>query len=100
MFYIHKYRTSLEYGGPEEGGWWYNASVPLDDWHAPALAHENGELAYEVCRALNEAEYKRREQEEIYDYASTLAHRCNFYVYAITDSPKSFSYPAERPHYE
>lgn len=28
-FYINAYAVTRHYGGPEEGGWWYNAGEPL-----------------------------------------------------------------------
>jgi hypothetical protein len=38
MIYVNAYRVSRAYGGPEEGGWWYDvgepmASVPIHSEH-------------------------------------------------------------------
>lgn len=45
VFYLNAYECELGYGGPEEGGWWYDiripkASVPItkDNWRG-ALGH-------------------------------------------------------------
>jgi len=32
MYYIHKYEIAQQYGGPEEGGWWYKMGEPVKDW--------------------------------------------------------------------
>jgi len=29
MYYVNIYSTSQEYGGPEEGGWWYTHCSPV-----------------------------------------------------------------------
>jgi len=28
MLYVNAYRVSRAYGGPEEGGWWYDVGEP------------------------------------------------------------------------
>jgi hypothetical protein len=29
MRYLNAYLTEQQYGGPEEGGWWYDTGIPL-----------------------------------------------------------------------
>lgn len=29
-FYVNVYEVSREYGGPEEGGWWYTVRYPVE----------------------------------------------------------------------
>lgn len=58
-WFVTRYATTREYGGPEEGGWWY-------DWHqSPTLVATctNDEEALAICRALNEAEKQIRKDE-------------------------------------
>ena len=98
MHYIHKYQVSQEYGGPEEGGWWYNTGDPIKDWALVFV--ESEDVAYEVCRALNSAEYERRDKEEDYNYTDVLSHRSEFFEYDVSDSPVAESFPKVRPHYE
>jgi len=52
MIYISEYSVSREYGGPEEGGWWYDNPM-----HVRLLAiADNQEYASKIARALNSAE--------------------------------------------
>ena len=30
MKYVNVYSVTRHYGGPEEGGWWYNAGEPIE----------------------------------------------------------------------
>lgn len=97
-WYIHKHSVSLEYGGPEEGGWHYNAGVPDNEWSPPS--YDNEEQAYEVCRDLNRIEGERRKGEEDYAYHSVLAYKSQHYSYSVSESPVQVAYPTERPFYE
>jgi hypothetical protein len=98
MFYVHKHEVSLQYGGPEEGGWHYTAGTPVEEWEVIAMPTE--ELAYEQCRILNDQERMRREAEEDYDFTSVLAHRSTHYSYSVEEDPIPRAFPATRPHYE
>jgi len=98
MYYIHKYEVAQQYGGPEEGGWWYNAGDPVEDWKLVMV--EDEEVAFEVCRALNAAEYVRRDEKEEYEYTSVLSYMSQHFEYDVSDSPVAESFPKVRPHYE
>lgn len=98
MYYIHKYEVAQQYGGPEEGGWWYDSGNPCSDWKP--LMCEDEEQACEVCRTLNHAERERARVEERYGYDSVLAYRSTHYAYDVTEDYKAWPYPKERPHYE
>jgi hypothetical protein len=97
MYYIHKHQVALEYGGPEEGGWWYTVGIPTGFSLGP-IGDE--ELTYEQCRALNKLEDERREREEKYDFTSVLAKQSNHYSFTVEDFATPVAYPQERPHYE
>lgn len=99
-WYIHKHEVALQYGGPEEGGWWYDAGQPAWDWNPAAHAFNDEEEAYARCRALNELERKRAEDEEDYEYTSVLAYKSSHYAYTVEDFSYTYSYPDRRPHYE
>jgi hypothetical protein len=96
MFYVHKYEVAQQYGGPEEGGWWFNLYTPEVSNIADFDYEED---AYDLCRALNRRERRRRETLA-YGYISVLSHREMFYSYDVTESPVAERIPAERPHYE
>ena len=45
MLYLNAYAVTRHYGGPEEGGWWYNsgeplASIPIDSHKVLGAGHE------------------------------------------------------------
>ena len=47
LWYVNVYSMTRHYGGPEEGGWWYNAgeplaSVPVEVGPPPAWVPEAG----------------------------------------------------------
>jgi hypothetical protein len=96
-FYIHKFEVWMNYGGPEEGGWWYDAGKPVE---ARLESFSDEEAAYARCRELNEAEHERAEREEEYDYTSVLAHYSTFYSYKVEEDPEPKPFPEYKPHYE
>jgi hypothetical protein len=98
--YIHKYETSLEYGGPEEGGWWYNRETPIETWSplpVNCFEEDDYEAAYDLCRTFNEQEHRRRDGLST-KYHSVLAYRETFYSFDLSDSP--IPEQSTRPHYE
>lgn len=97
VFYVHKHQVSLEYGGPEEGGWWFDMGIPTGFSLGPI---SNEEAAYEQARCLNQLEHERREREEKYEYTSVYGKMSNHYDYRVEDFPEPESYPKTRPHYE
>lgn len=99
-YYIHKHDVALQYGGPEEGGWWYDTGDPAEDWIPSAHAFNDEEEAYATCRGLNQFEKIRQDNEEDYEYTSVLAYKSNHYSYTVEDFPEPYSYPNVRPHYE
>jgi hypothetical protein len=98
LWFVHKYNVSQQYGGPEEGGWWYDAGYPDDNWIP--LVFTNEEEAYARCRELNKAEYERRKEECPRGYTSVLSYEEEFYTYDVTDEQKAYPFPEVRPHYE
>lgn len=45
MLYLNAYRVSRVYGGPQEGGWYYDAGEPLASIPIPTR-HEKGQTYY------------------------------------------------------
>src|SRR5262245_61972197 len=101
-YYIHKHEVSLAYGGPEEGGWWYEEGTPVSDseWETARWAFTDEDKAYEKCRELNEAERERAKKEEQFEYSSVLAYKSTHYSYRVEEFSLPKSYPDRRPHYE
>ncbi len=101
MFYVHKVHSSQEYGGSEEGGWWYNSETPIDPAdHAyePPTMFEDEDDAYEHARRKSVREHERRDRENTYNYTSILSYRDDFYSFTISESATFHATP--RPHYE
>jgi hypothetical protein len=99
MYWIHKHSILQEYGGPEEGGWWYERGFPLVTcWQYIPIPVEEWALA--ICRRLNGAEHVRRDNEEEYEYTSVLSYNSNHYAYSVHEHRMPVPYPERRPHYE
>ena len=99
-WYVHKLYTQQEYGGPEEGGWWYSQESPIDpdsDEYMRPLVFLTEEMAYDACRILNSEEYERRKDLQ-YQYTSVLSYRETFYTYDVTENEIYIEKP--RPYYE
>ena len=99
VWYVHKYQEWQDYGGPEEGGWWYDVREPVrdDEWTTFIFTEE--EEAFAKCRELYAEEYERRKGEP-YDYYSVLSAQSTFYAFDCTTESMPYSSPTVRPHYE
>lgn len=92
------------YGGPEEGGWWYDTFNP-DDYEAKWLTHEAGgpwifqdsEAALKKCREINQL----LKDERVNDGRSpidSIISRGQYAAYIYDGYPHYV--PREIPHYE
>lgn len=98
LYFVAKYNVAQQYGGPEEGGWWYDSGVPVEDWEV--ISFKDEEEAYACARALNKKEAERRKEENQYGYTSVLSYRDDFYDYAVIEEYPPKPFPEMRPHYE
>lgn len=101
MYNVAIYLMDKAYGGPEEGGWWYDteevsrASKHLE--HARLFRDERMEDAYEYARTLN----KRYDEEwnegrpEISSVTSIGRYRA-----LVNKGTVPKNYPTRRPRYE
>jgi hypothetical protein len=97
--YCNLYLQDRAYGGPEEGGWWYDTLTPATehDWNtqppphghfqSPQLAEAAAERLQEWCNAENDM---RRP-------ISSMASE-GFFVVGLESWPAEH-YPKQRPHY-
>ena len=53
--FITLYETTRHYGGPEEGGWWYNVTTPLK---TKAIPHCSSADLKAVCKSITEQLWK------------------------------------------
>lgn len=91
MLYLMKYEDSQQFGGREEGGWWYNLAVPQWERGIPLPKF----ILYPLCRWLNRREQAKPHE---YGYTSVLSYREEFFSYGAEDN----FIPATptKPHYE
>ena len=86
MNYVNVYAVSRSYGGPEEGGWWYDTGTVVTS--VPVIDRETAE---EIADTL------RTEYPDTGRSSSVLGGAD--YRVRVEDTPAA-SYPTERPRYE
>lgn len=90
MRYVNVYLADRAYGGPEEGGWWYDCGEAIRSF--PCYTHRRAErVLLRVRRIVERANVGRRPKSSV---LSTGVYEC-----WIEDHPAR-DYPACRPHYE
>lgn len=95
------HRDGLRYGGPEEGGWWYETGSLM----RVVRTTRSLELAMKLCRRANERLDYMAKRDKVRDVSSVsyAGGRYHASVEAI-DENKGFSisggYPEHRPRYE
>lgn len=89
--YVNAYLVSRRCGGPEEGGWWYDAGEPLAS--VPV-----------GCRDIAAIEEWRVKLTDMFSDRASKSHRSSVFggpdleVY-IEEHP-AWRFPADRPYYE
>lgn len=86
MKYVNVYVVDRRFGGPEEGGWWFDtgtpvASIPVEDDQAEPTRD------------------KLRERYPDEGHRYSMAQRDDDYAVVIEDE-FAVAWPSERPHYE
>lgn len=97
-WWVHKYEVRQEYGGAEEGGWWYDSGDPVEGWEVKGYSVE--EEAFAKARELNDQEHDRQKREEDYEYTSVLSYKSRHFSYQVEETSIPKAYPEVRPHYE
>lgn len=87
IVFVNIYSVTREYGGPEEGGWWYNCNDCIE---VVPVANKNSDLMKE----LMEKKYASHKHGNIY---SVLGGRD---IEVEIESEPQQSETRERPHYE
>ena len=98
-WYVTIYVTDRAYGGPEEGGWWYNFGVPSDDPNHLKLQRTfgQGSDAENYMHGLDETVGQMNKDEGRRRPSSVL---CNGWLEAILTEGPPKPYPEVIPHYE
>ena len=89
--YVNEYWVNQAYGGPEEGGWWYETGKFVQ-----CLGITKGHVAARGIRAMHEARVKA-ENEGLYPITSVL---CTGVKVIYIDKNMGKDFPEYRPHYE
>jgi hypothetical protein len=119
LYYLNVYAVTQNYGGPEEGGWWYESGMPLASvpWVAPErlmndegfLLCVDGRLSFECQEPLildkyrDEIDRKKVELKETFShekYGDTSSVLGGQDVRVVLEHEMAKPFPEERPHYE
>jgi hypothetical protein len=86
-YYVNVYERYREYGGPEEGGWWYDSGTVV---HSEKFDNESDA---ETCRDNLRITYPNS------DNYTSVVYSGGDYIICIENEPGR-NYPENRPHYE
>jgi hypothetical protein len=92
-YFVNAYETDLAYGGPEEGGWWYDYGVPTGETWGP---FENIDDAWAEYNRLHDTLVVERNEGR--PRKTSVLGEGEFTVAVEEHEP--VAYPAERPFYE
>jgi len=87
-WWVNVYAVERHYGGPEEGGWYYNAGTPVASFEC-----ETEEEAGKV-KEKAEKEYSPQAHGNIYSVRGGVA------IQVDVENLKGLPFPAHQPHYE
>jgi len=88
--YVNAYEVSRHYGGPEEGGWWFDAGTPLAS--VPCVTDEAVDEAKTHLQFLFGPAYEGNR-----DRHSVIGEE-NLEIFV--EDTVATPFPAETPHYE
>lgn len=86
-YWVNVYRVDRAYGGPEEGGWWFDTGEPIHtlEFRSKREAQDVAEALGTVYHATGSSQSMAAQEP---DYRITLERQ------------KGTAYPTHRPHYE
>ena len=90
-FYVNEYRENRQYGGPEEGGWWFDVGTYVACHGCFATQNEADALRDELKEYV---ERQRRFQEPPGNV------NCTGYTTLALEASEGGDFPTELPHYE
>ena len=90
------YEIDRQFGGGEEGGWWYDTGT----LNRAFRVVKNEDKAYETARRANHLiRFFQDKNRQVRDVSSVIYSGGRFSAYVFEDAlPACF--PEERPHYE
>lgn len=94
-YIVAVYELDLQYGGPEEGGWWYESG----DLCRIMSVHKDEDAAYAAAWRINSLlSYRRRLSCQ--PGLSSMAYRGGQLEALVMDDYAPKHFPERRPHYE
>lgn len=90
LFWVTAYEITQEYGGPEEGGWWYVTGEPMDSFLVRTLK--------DAREAYTRLSIKYPKESNGRPYHSVLYNGGDYRIHLERHEPRSF--PTEAPRYE
>ena len=91
MKWVNVYSTTRHYGGPEEGGWWYN----LEECIVSNAFHEDTpDNVLEGEKARLSLLFRAHDEGNIYSVRGGVEH------WVAVEEKRAQSETRERPHYE
>ena len=94
--FITAYSVTRHYGGPEEGGWWYNWSTPVKTIAIPKVHQRKNKRAEKAVKALKqtlEKELSHINEGDIYSANGGVL------LEVVPEYVKHEEASTERPHY-
>lgn len=96
MFTVAVYLVDRAYGGPEEGGWWYECGVPADEYACYTRGFRLESAAISYASKLNDRYGKEWNEGRV--SINSVRSTGGYYAEVCEGNPAA--YPAERPRYE
>jgi len=90
--YVNTFKVNMQYGGPEEGGWWFDVGYPVE-----SICFET---ASEASNALNLIRAKWNERNKSEGNKAPSSVNCDGYYQTWLGFKYAEAFPRERPHYE
>jgi hypothetical protein len=95
--YINVYEVTQSYGGPEEGGWWFDCGTPLESVRC------DSQEQLDTAMLIMEKRYEVNDNDKWDRERKAGPHSCMRGAYGITvcvEEQFAEAYPQSRPHYE
>lgn len=96
-YFVAVYLVDKEYGGPEEGGWWYEAGRPVLEPNLPKPVWHNSLAEAERHRDLLQKSLDAGVNKERRSISSVLSQG---EYRAVVDAGWPLPFPVSRPRYE
>lgn len=98
IFSVAIYEVDRAYGGPEEGGWWFDTGEIVQRCRIRQFRDE--EEAFACCRRINRLLHHLRETHPQPYGLSSVCYSGGHYAAEVHEGLPPARYPEERPFYE